>query len=107
MHAGAVRDVQVIFLTLCGRGSPSEARAASPHPWQCPKTARLLVRQSNGVDVPAIVGFAAMRGAPIAEKPVGIGISAQPEILHLADGGALEPPGDVAGKIEHGVALAF
>src|SRR5262249_46839745 len=65
-----------------------------------------LARQCDSVNVPAIVGLGAMRGAPIAEKLLGIGVGAQPDILDLADAGALEPRGDIAGEVEHGMAVA-
>ncbi len=56
--------------------------------------------------MPAVVGLAVMGRAAEAEKPAGVGVGAQLEILHAAQAGALEPRGDVAGEIEQGVAGA-
>ena len=50
---------------------------------------RLLGRQRNRINMPAIIGFGAMGGAPVAEKLLGIVLGAQTQILHLADTGTL------------------
>src|SRR4029077_11332013 len=47
-----------------------------------------------------------MGAAAEAEKPLGVGISAKPDILDLRDAGPRQPRADIAGKIEHGVVLA-
>src|SRR5262249_62036301 len=67
---------------------------------------RLVPRQGDGIDVAPVVRLGAMGGAAIAEKPGRIGIGAQTQILDLVDTSKLEPHGDIAGEIEHGVAIA-
>src|SRR5580658_8999747 len=54
----------------------------------------------------AVIGFGAVGGAAEAEKPLRIGIGAKPNILDMADAGPGQPRADIAGKIEHGMAVA-
>src|SRR5262249_28538204 len=67
---------------------------------------RLVPRQGDGIDVAAVVRLGAMGGAAIGEKSGRIGVGAQTQILDLVDPSKLEPHGDIAGEIEHGVAIA-
>src|SRR5690349_21086948 len=57
--------------------------------------------------MPPIIRFAVASGAPIAEEAFRIGIGANAEILELRDACALNPIGDVAAEIEHGVAITL
>src|ERR1700761_5116119 len=59
--------------------------------------------QRNGIDVPAVIGLAAMSGAAITEKQLGIAVGARTEVFDLVYSGAEEPRRDVTGQIEHGV----
>src|SRR5260370_25978858 len=62
--------------------------------------------QSDRIHVAAVIGFGAMGSAAEAEKPLGIGIGAKPDILDMADARPGQPRADIAGKVEHGMAVA-
>src|SRR5437588_2534891 len=65
-----------------------------------------LVQQGDGADVAAVIGFAAMHRAPIAEEIPGLGIGAGADVLDAADPGPGEARGDIAGQIEQRVTRA-
>src|ERR1700724_2643623 len=67
---------------------------------------RVLLRQRDGADVAAVIGFGSMGAAAIAEEAGRLAVGAMAEVLDTADLGALKPRRDVAGKIEHGVPVA-
>src|SRR6202140_1709123 len=54
----------------------------------------------------AVIGFGAVGGAAEAEKPLRIDIGTKPYILDVADARPGQPRADIAGKVEHGVAVA-
>src|SRR5580700_11307636 len=62
--------------------------------------------QSDRIHVAAVVGFGAVGGAAEAVKPLRIGIGAKPDILDMADARPGQPRADIAGKVEHGMAVA-
>jgi hypothetical protein len=61
-------------------------------------------RQRDGVDVAAIIPFAAVGGATEAEEARRVGIGAQIKVLDVPDSGSLEAGGNVTGEIEQGMA---
>ena len=54
----------------------------------------------------AVIGFGAVGGAAEAEKALRVGIGAKPEVLDVPDSRAAKPRGDIAGKVEQGMAVA-
>src|SRR5947209_5358497 len=58
----------------------------------------------DGVEVPPVVGLAAMDRAAIAEERLWLGVGATVEVVGAADAGPRQPRRDVAGKIEQRVA---
>src|SRR3979490_2625854 len=58
----------------------------------------------DGVEVPPVVGPAAMDRAVIAEEGLWLGVGATVEVVGAADAGPREPRRDVAGEIEQRVA---
>src|SRR5580704_5500809 len=64
------------------------------------------VGQSDRIHVAAVIGFSAVGGAAEAVKPLRIGIGAKPDILDMADARPGQPRADIAGKVEHGMAVA-
>src|SRR5580700_568918 len=68
--------------------------------------AAALAGQSYRVHMAAVIGFGAMGGAAEAEKPLRIRIGAKPDILDVADARPRQPRADIAGKVEHGMAVA-
>src|SRR3984893_6234433 len=65
-----------------------------------------LAGQSDRIHVAALVVFGAVGGAAKAEKSLGIGIGAKPDILDVADARPGQARADIAGKVEHGMAVA-
>src|SRR3984893_12307894 len=65
-----------------------------------------LAGQSDRIHVAAVVGFGAVGGAAEAVKPLRIRIGAKPDILDMADARPGQPRADIAGKVEHGMAVA-
>ena len=57
----------------------------------CRRGNSLPVSQHDRIEVPAVIGFAAMGGAAKAEETRRVRIGAEPEVLADADAGALEP----------------
>src|SRR6185437_5329457 len=64
---------------------------------------RLFGGERNGVDVAPIIGFAAMGGAAVAEKPRRIRVGAGIEVFDMRQAGAPQPRRDVAREVEQGV----
>src|ERR1700688_2012519 len=62
--------------------------------------------QGDRIHMAAVIGFGAVGGAAEAEEPLRIGIGAKPDILDVADARPGQPRADIAGEIEHGVAVA-
>src|SRR5579862_4153823 len=62
--------------------------------------------QRDRIHVAPVIGFGAVGGAAEAEKPLGVGIGAKPDILDVADARPGQPGADIAGKVEHGMAVA-
>src|ERR1700730_7049425 len=62
--------------------------------------------QGDRIHVAAGIRLGAVGGAAEAEKPLGIGIGAKPDILDVADARPGQARADIAGKVEHGVAVA-
>src|SRR5580692_10492074 len=81
------------FFALSAMGLAGRAGAAS-------------VGQSDRIHMAAVIGFGAVGGAAEAEKPLRIGIGTKPDILHVADARPGQPRADIAGKVEHGMAVA-
>src|SRR5580704_17570473 len=54
----------------------------------------------------AVIGFGTVGGAAEAEKPLRIGVGAKPDILDVANARPGQPRADIAGKVEHGMAVA-
>src|ERR1700722_7879002 len=69
-------------------------------------TAAALADQSDRIHMAAVIGFGAVSGAAEAEKPLRTGIGAKPDILDVADARPGQPRADIAGKVEHGMAIA-
>src|SRR5580700_1904458 len=65
-----------------------------------------LAGQSDRIHVAAVIGFGAVGGAAEAVKPLGVGIGAKPDILDAADARPDQPRADIAGQVEHGMAVA-
>src|SRR4051794_40215898 len=57
----------------------------------------------DGVEVPPVVGLAAMDRTAIAEEGLRLGVGAASEGVDAADAGPCEPCRDVAGQIEQRV----
>src|SRR6516165_846437 len=66
----------------------------------------LFAGERDGIDVPAIVRLGAVGGATEAEKSCRVCVSAQPQVLDLADAGPLKPGADIAAEIEMGMTVA-
>src|ERR1700741_658598 len=81
------------FFALSAMGSAGCAGAASGG-------------QSDRIHVAAIIGLGAVGGAAEAVEPLGIGIGAKPDVLDMADARPGQPRADIAGKVEHGMAVA-
>src|SRR5580692_6700719 len=81
------------FFALSAMGLAGRAGAAS-------------VGQSDRIHVAAVIGFGAVGGAAEAEKPLRVRIGAKPDVLDLADARPGQPRADIAGKVEHGMAVA-
>src|SRR5215467_2681420 len=60
-----------------------------------------LLLQHDRVDVPAIVGLAAMGHAPVAEEIIRVRIGAGVDVLDRPDARRSEPRHHIAGEIEH------
>src|ERR1700722_3298864 len=69
-------------------------------------TAAALADQSDRIHMAAVIGLGAVGGAAEAEKPLGVGIGAKPDILDVAEARPGQPRADIAGKVEHGMAVA-
>src|SRR5262245_17210443 len=61
----------------------------------------------DGVEVPPVVGLAAMDRAAIAEEGLWLGVGATAEVVDAADAGPCQARRDVAGEIEQRVAGAW
>src|ERR1700730_12744406 len=61
---------------------------------------------SNRIHVAAVICLSAVGSAAEAVKPAGVGIGAKPDILDVADARPGQPRTDIAGKVEHGMAVA-
>ena len=59
------------------------------------------------VAVAAVVGLGAVGRAAVAEEIFRLGVGADPEVLDPADLRPLEPGEDMAGEVEHGVAVGL
>src|SRR4029450_8355428 len=60
----------------------------------------------DGVQMPPVVGLAAMDRAAIAEEGLRLGVGAASERAGAADAGPCEPCRDVAGQVEQRVACS-
>src|SRR5258708_35587894 len=67
---------------------------------------RAALRQHDRIDVPAVVGLAAMRHAPVAVELLRIRVRARVDVLDRPDPGRGEPRDHVAGEIEQEIPLA-
>src|SRR5580704_7175135 len=65
-----------------------------------------LTGQSDRIHVAAVIGLGAVGGAAEAVKPLRVGIGAKPDIFDMADARPGQPRPDIAGKVEHGMAVA-
>src|SRR5580704_17315570 len=65
-----------------------------------------LAGQSDRIHVAAVIGFGAVGGAAEAVNPLGIGIGAKSDIFDVADARPGQPRADIAGEVEHGMAVA-
>src|SRR5579859_5602544 len=68
------------------------------------RSPRLFGHQCNGIDVASVIGFAAMGGAAVTEKPRRVRVSAGIEVFDLRQAGAAQPRRDVAGQVEQRMA---
>src|SRR5580700_8754444 len=66
----------------------------------------VLAGQGDCIHVAAVIGLGAVGGAAEAEKPLRVGVGAKPDILDVADARPGQPRADIAGKVEHGMAVA-
>jgi len=70
-----------------------------------PSSCRVL-RQDDRINMPPIVGLAAMGHAPVTEEFLRVCVSAGVDVLDRPDAGRGEPCHHIAGEIEHEMLLA-
>src|SRR5580698_238736 len=64
------------------------------------------LRQHDRIDMPPVIGFAAMGHAAVAVELLGIGVGAGAEIRDRSDSCSGEAGRDIAGEVEHEMAVA-
>src|SRR5579862_9128787 len=82
-----------------------DATSVAPHHEVRPQDELPLAFQNYGVNVAAVVGLLAMHRTAVAEKTL-VGIGVDPGVIDEKHAGVFQPLADIAGQIEHGMAVA-